>query len=803
MGKVNKKQGRLKRFFSDERLKMTAGSFVILFSLYLYLTFVSYLFTWKVDQSFNWSSVFSGPEVVVDNWGGKMGAYLSNVFINRWFGLASFFLPFMLLVAGIRLFGIRLLPLRRTIRFCLIATILLSVILSFVFGNFSQYLGSGPGGSHGYFLNSWLVALLGPTGNALLLSLLVFIFLLFSFRNSLKWLKSLFTSRKEGTDTASGKDPVAGMELEAGNGDTTVDDTDPDADDDIYPVDPLQDEDMAFTTKDISQGKKETDPPDPPDSDTDDIEMTVDNRLGTENGADRISDHILENYDPTLDLSGYKLPPIDLMSDHHSGNTEVSEEELISNKNKIVETLGNYKIQIDKIKATIGPTVTLYEIVPAPGIRISKIKNLEDDIALSLAALGIRIIAPIPGRGTIGIEVPNRKPEIVSIKSIIASKRFQDSDFELAIGLGKTISNETYVVDLTRMPHLLVAGATGQGKSVGLNCIIASVLYRKHPAQVKFVLIDPKKVELTLYSKIEKHFLAKLPDSEESIVTDTQQVINTLNSLTIEMDDRYNLLKKAQVRNIKEYNTKFVARKLNPRNGHRYMPYIIVVVDEFADLIMMAGREVEMPLARLAQLARAIGIHLVIATQRPSINIITGTIKANFPARMAFKVTSMIDSRTILDSPGANQLVGRGDMLITSGSELIRLQCAFIDTPEIDSITDFISEQQSYPSAYLLPEYTGEPVTESENFDPDFRDELFEKAAHLVVEFQQGSTSLIQRKFSIGYNRAGRIVDQLEAAGILGPFEGSKARQVLIKDLISLEQFLESSNTDQQNDDEP
>jgi len=781
MAKVKKKPGRLKILFSDERIRMTIGSFIILFSLYLYLTFVSYMFTWKVDQSFNWSAVFSGPEVVVDNWGGKLGAYLSNVFINKWFGIASFFLPFILLVTGIRLFGLRMVPLRRATRFCLIATVILSVILSFIFGNFNQYLGSGPGGAHGYFLNNWLVAFLGPTGNALLLSLLVFIFLLFSFRNSIKWLKSLFTSGDTHDDPAdddADRDPDSDADIDPSEEDTdSISSSDLNENDDDFDTDDDPgDEDIILKSGDIQSEDKKIEPADDSDGENNGIEMTVDNRLGTESVADKISDKIMENYDPTLDLSGYKLPPLDLMSDHHSGNTEVSEEELISNKNKIVETLGNYKIQIDKIKATIGPTVTLYEIVPAPGIRISKIKNLEDDIALSLAALGIRIIAPIPGRGTIGIEVPNRKPEI---------------------GLGKTISNETYVVDLTKMPHLLVAGATGQGKSVGLNAIIASLLYRKHPAQIKFVLIDPKKVELTLYSKIEKHFLAKLPDSEDPIITDTQQVINTLNSLTIEMDDRYNLLKTAQVRNIKEYNTKFIARKLNPKNGHKYMPYIIVVVDEFADLIMMAGREIEMPLARLAQLARAIGIHLVIATQRPSINIITGTIKANFPARMAFKVTSMIDSRTILDSPGANQLVGRGDMLITSGSELIRLQCAFIDTPEIDKITDFISAQQSYPSAHLLPEYTGETVSESDNFDPNFKDELFEKAARLVVEFQQGSTSLIQRKFSIGYNRAGRIVDQLEAAGILGPFEGSKARQVLIKDMISLEQFLESNRTDQ------
>jgi len=512
------------------------------------------------------------------------------------------------------------------------------------------------------------------------------------------------------------------------------------------------------------------------------------------------SEALLENYDPTLALSHYKPPPLELLEDHASGNSEVSEEELISNKNRIVETLGNYKIKIDKIKATIGPTVTLYEIVPAPGVRISRIKNLEDDIALSLAALGIRIIAPIPGRGTIGIEVPNRKPEIVSMRSILTSKKFQESRFELAIGLGKTISNETYVVELTKMPHLLMAGATGQGKSVGLNAIIASLLYKKHPAQLKFVMIDPKKVELTLYTHIEKHFLAKLPDVDEPIVNDTQDVIRTLNSLTIEMDSRYNLLKAGQVRNIKEYNEKFVARKLNPRDGHRYMPYIVVIVDEFADLIMTAGREIETPLARLAQLARAIGIHLVIATQRPSTNIITGSIKANFPVRMAYKVTSMIDSRTILDSPGANQLVGRGDMLISLGSDMIRLQCAFIDAPEIEKITEHIAGQQSYPSAHLLPEYTGESAGEIDEFDPDERDDLFEKAARLVVEYQQGSTSLIQRKFSIGYNRAGRIIDQLESAGIVGAYEGSKARQVMLKDLHSLEQFLDSNIQNPSND---
>jgi S-DNA-T family DNA segregation ATPase FtsK/SpoIIIE len=522
-----------------------------------------------------------------------------------------------------------------------------------------------------------------------------------------------------------------------------------------------------------------------------DVELTVEKLSQPEVMGEDRKNLQLEDYDPTLELSSFQLPPIELLEKHDT-SASVTNEELVSNKNKIVETLGHYKIKIDKIKATIGPTVTLYEIVPAPGVRISKIKNLEDDIALNLSALGIRIIAPIPGKGTIGIEVPNQHPETVSMRSLITSRKFQESKFELAVALGKTISNETYVFDLAKMPHLLVAGATGQGKSVGLNVILASLLYRKHPSQLKFVLVDPKKVELTLYSRIEKHYLAKLPDSDEAIITDTQKVIHTLNSLCIEMDERYEMLKKAQVRNIKEYNAKFIKRGLNPENGHKFLPYIVVIIDEFADLIMTAGREVETPLARLAQLARAIGIHLVIATQRPTTNIITGVIKANFPARIAFRVTSMIDSRTILDSPGANQLIGRGDLLFAPGSDLVRLQCAFIDIPELEHITTYISDQQSYPTAFFLPEYVDESSSDALEIDLSKRDGLFEDAARLVVAHQQGSTSLIQRKFSIGYNRAGRIVDQLEAAGIVGPFEGSKARQVLFPDEYSLEQYLSS-----------
>jgi S-DNA-T family DNA segregation ATPase FtsK/SpoIIIE len=497
-------------------------------------------------------------------------------------------------------------------------------------------------------------------------------------------------------------------------------------------------------------------------------------------------------YDPKLDLSNYTLPPIDLLKDYGKKGVNVDKSELEANKNKIVETLANYKIEISKIMATVGPTVTLYEIVPAPGVRISKIKNLEDDIALSLAALGIRIIAPIPGKGTIGIEVPNSKPEMVSMRSLIASRKFQEADMELPVVMGKTITNETYTFDLTKMPHLLVAGATGQGKSVGLNAILVSILYKKHPAQVKFVLVDPKKVELTLYNKIERHFLAKLPDEEDAIITDTSKVVNTLNSLTIEMDERYELLKTAHCRTIKEYNAKFIKRKLNPEKGHRYLPYIVVLIDEFADLIMTAGKEVEQPIARLAQLARAIGIHLIVATQRPSVNVITGMIKANFPARIAFRVLSKIDSRTILDASGADQLIGRGDMLISTGQDLVRLQCGFVDTPEVEDICDFIGDQRAYPEAFKLPEFVGEGAEGGGSMDDEELDALFADAARIVVMHQQGSASLLQRKLKLGYNRAGRIIDQLEGMGIIGPFKGSKARDVLYSDENALEELLVS-----------
>jgi DNA segregation ATPase FtsK/SpoIIIE, S-DNA-T family len=794
--KISKPKTRKKRkkIFSDERVKIILGVTTIFMAAFLTLAFISYFFTWKTDQSFQFSKVVSAAEISVENWSGKSGAHFANLFINKWFGVASFTFPFLLLVIGFRFFKIKIYPIRKAFKITIVGTLILSILLGYLFSNSNGYLGSGLGGGHGYIMAQWLNSFLGKAGTAFLLFVIIISFIILSFKKSYDWIKKISISlfKKEYTEF---DDKSEVYEQPINN--TTQDNQQKIVEEEVI------EDDLIFTTRKKEETKIKEETPEleiqeleikdsAEDKKEEGIELTIEEKHKEEKLNGSTKNLELEDYDPTLELSSYKLPPLDLLENHgQDTNGEIDKEEIIANKNRIVDTLANYKIQIDKIKATVGPTVTLYEIIPAPGVRISKIKNLEDDIALSLAALGIRIIAPIPGRGTIGIEVPNQKPEIVSMRSILESKVFSESKYDLAIGLGKTISNDTMVIDLAKMPHLLVAGATGQGKSVGLNAIIASLLYKKHPAQLKFVMVDPKKVELTLYSKIEKHFLAKLPDSDEPIITDTQKVVNTLNSLCIEMDHRYDLLKLAQVRNIKEYNAKFIARKLNPEKGHKYLPYIVVIVDEFADLIMTAGREIEGPIARLAQLARAIGIHLIIATQRPSTNIITGTIKANFPARIAFRVSSMIDSRTILDTPGANQLIGRGDMLVSTGGDLIRLQCAFIDTPELDLITDFISEQQSYPTAFLLPEYTPEG-TEDSLGEVDFskRDAMFEDAARLVVRHQQGSTSLIQRKFSIGYNRAGRIIDQLEAANIVGPFEGSKARQVLFQDEYSLEQYL-------------
>ncbi len=821
------------QFFRDERTKLLLAFLLVFFSALLVLAFCSYLFTWEADQSKlderRFSYIFDNS-ITVDNWAGKTGAVLANMFMHDWFGISSFGLVFLLVVYSFKLIKIEILPMAKTLRYTIVAMIWTSITMGYLFGNAYFILG----GSHGYFLSSWLVAVIGSAGTTFVLLLGIFAFILFTNENAFTrfrlMIRALVTRTKRAKQKAVTpetksvtdeelKDSFEEAELKKKNTKTDKttntqeyiirDDGSTEIVDLGFEVDnrKTEEEEIANTTQSEIGGDNETTPEvsryapiegigvfslDGKEYASEKLVLNV--TRNKELSIDDVDPSMLEDYDPTADLSNYKYPSPDLLENHKVADSEVTSEELKNNKDKIVETLSNFKIEILKIKAMIGPTITLYEIVPAPGIRISKIRNLEDDIALSLAALGIRIIAPMPGRGTIGIEVPNQKPEIVSMRSVISSLKFQNTKYELPLALGKTISNETYVVDLAKMPHLLVAGATGQGKSVGLNAILASLLYKKHPSQIKFILVDPKKVELTLYERIERHYLAMLPDAEEAIITDNQKVIHTLASLNIEMDNRYSLLKAAHVRNIKEYNAKFIARKLNPYKGHKYMPYLILVIDEFADLIMTAGKEVELPIARLAQLARAVGIHLIVATQRPSTNIITGVIKANFPTRLAFKVASMIDSRTILDSPGANQLIGRGDMLITQGSDLVRLQCAFIDTPELEKITKYISGQQGYPTAFILPEHEQEEGDGIASVDLSKRDALFDDAARVIVMSQQGSTSLIQRKLSVGYNRAGRIIDQLEAAGIVGAFEGSKARQVLYPDEYSLEQFLNTLN---------
>ena len=791
----------LKTFFADERFHKTSGLFLVLISIYLFFSFTSYLFTWKYDLSIidgkSIGFVFNGEESEIQNWLGKFGAYIAHRFLKIWYGVASYLFVLVFFVIGFKsLFKFELLPIIKTLKVSFVSLIWLCTFLGFIFKESDLDF---MGGLYGQVTNNWLIGVFGQIGTGFFIFFLGISFVVLLFNPSLSWVVEFFNkfskkikeniAEKDGfTDVSSGmeiKEDVStknkSLELNIGfnemENDLKSDETVNDSSDLELDVNIKEDE-LKNKEKEISNSK-------------DEVAMAVEvAKTETELSKKDLDRKLKEfgEYDPKLDLSEYKLPNIDLLAEHGSGNISVDKDELESNKNKIIETLLNYKINISKIKATIGPTVTLYEIIPAPGVRISKIKNLEDDIALSLAALGIRIIAPMPGKGTVGIEVPNSNPEIVAMKSLIASDKFQNSKMELPIALGKTISNESLIADLTKMPHLLMAGATGQGKSVGLNAILVSLIYKKHPSQVKFVLIDPKKVELTIYNKIERHFLAKLPDEEEAIITDTTKVVNTLNSLCVEMEARYELLKVAMVRTIKEYNHKFVQRKLNPEKGHKYMPYIVLVIDEFADLIMTAGKEVETPVARIAQLARAVGIHLIIATQRPSVNVITGTIKANFPARIAFRVSSKIDSRTILDAGGADQLIGRGDMLFSPGNELIRLQCGFVDTPEVDEITEFIGSQRGYPSAFLLPEYIDE-ANELKEIDDDL-DSLFEDAAEVIVNAQQGSASLLQRKLKLGYNRAGRIVDQLEATGLIGPHRGSKARDVLIPDVLGLEQFL-------------
>lgn len=775
---------------------------IIIIGVALVLSFVSYFITGIEDQSE--LALLGDRSVEVTNWLGKYGASVAHFFVYSGFGLGAFFFAKMLILTGVyAFFGISNQRIKKMIFWDLISMILASVFFGF-FYNQNPLLG----GTIGYEINQYLVDYTGRTGTILILLFCAIVFALFRFRLSptairetLKESPNLFQKVKKDDNF----DVKVEEEVQAPVKQATPEITEEiPFKDETIPLVKEKETSVVFEHKNLkptiehsssiplsteSKPKKETAIVASNDLV---IEEVKDEGTFEENLAAKLVQDFGE-FDPTLELSNYQFPSIDLLKDYGTSGITIDQEELEENKNRIVETLKNYKIEIAQIKATVGPTVTLYEIVPEAGIRISKIKNLEDDIALSLSALGIRIIAPIPGKGTIGIEVPNNKPTTVSMRSVIASPKFQTAEMELPIALGKTISNETFVVDLAKMPHLLMAGATGQGKSVGLNALLTSLLYKKHPAEVKFVLVDPKKVELTLFNKIERHYLAKLPDSSDAIITDNTKVINTLNSLCIEMDNRYTLLKDAMVRNIKEYNEKFKQRKLNPEQGHKFLPYIVLVVDEFADLIMTAGKEVETPIARLAQLARAIGIHLIIATQRPSVNVITGIIKANFPARIAFRVTSKIDSRTILDGGGADQLIGRGDMLYTQGNDMIRVQCAFVDTPEVEKLTEYIGSQKAYATAYLLPEYVGEEGAQTSlDIDINDRDALFREAAEIIVTAQQGSASLLQRKLKLGYNRAGRIIDQLEAAGIVGPFEGSKARGVLYPDLVSLDQFFDN-----------
>jgi len=792
---------RIVQFIVSEKVIKITGVTLLIFSIFIVLSFASYLFTWKIDQDKlgdSWYNILFNTEIVLENWMGKFGALLSHQFIFSGFGVSSFIFSFLAFILGFRLlFKVELLSLKKSFNYCLFSIVWLSVALAFIF-NKQPILG----GTFGYQSNLWLISILGKIGVGLVLVFSLLIYLIINFNISFS-------------------KPSLPKEEKISNEDTDEDDEEFNEDDIVLKTANKFKENKVVTPINIETQKPSEDKevidfttPSRPIEEEKPIELTTERTTFSEpviqnESVSFVVEEVEEKeeilteaeinqkvsefgeYDPTLDLSSYQLPSLDLLKDFGNTQKTVTPEELEANKNRILETLQNYNIKIASIKATIGPTVTLYEIVPEAGVRISKIKNLEDDIALSLAALGIRIIAPMPGKGTIGIEVPNQNPEIVSMRTCIASERFQNAKMELPIVMGKTITNETFVFDLAKMPHLLMAGATGQGKSVGLNAVLTSLLYKKHPSQLKFVLVDPKKVELTLYNKIERHFLAKLPDTDEAIITDNQKVINTLNSLCIEMDQRYELLKDAMVRNIMEYNSKFIERKLNPNDGHKYLPYIVLVIDEFADLIMTAGKEVETPIARLAQLARAIGIHLIIATQRPDANIITGIIKANFPGRIAFRVTSGINSRTILDAGGADQLIGKGDMLISQGNNLIRVQCAFVDTPEVEQICEFIGNQRGYPEIFTLPEFVGESASGGTGtFDDEDKDNLFDDAARIIVSSQQGSASLLQRKMKIGYNRAGRLIDQMEQAKIIGPFEGSKARQVLITDIATLEQYL-------------
>ena len=776
-----------KEITEDPTSKIFFGVMLLFLGAFMILSQISFLSNWQADFSL---SSHAGPTDIssVHNLFGTLGHSIGWWLIFRGFGLAGVLVSIYFLAMGLRLaFHFNRFKPIGLLNHTIIQTLIISVFIS----SLNHVNPSLFGGITGFYLANYFITKFGTAGIYLVIFGAIALYSIISLKvNQLRLPKKKSNPLNTQNDSAPDA-PLAEVSNEEGESAMEIV---LDQNDSVAAEPTAAESNIQENIQDSKKVVEETQVlvSNDPESEAEEFAVKVEVHKEEEATKKEINQKVKDfgEYDPTLDLSRFRLPGIDLLQQYGDGQITFDKEEIEKNKNNIVDTLKNYNIEIKEIKATIGPTVTLYEIVPAAGIRISKIKNLEDDIALSLAALGIRIIAPIPGKGTIGIEVPNAKPQMVSMKQVISSKRFQQADMELPVAMGRTITNENFVFDLAKMPHLLMAGATGQGKSVGLNAILTSLLYRKHPSQLKFVLVDPKKVELTLYNKIERHYLAVLPDSDEAIITDTTKVVNTLNSLCIEMDNRYELLKSAMVRNIKEYNAKFISRRLNPEEGHRFLPYIVLVIDEFADLIMTAGKEVEMPIARLAQLARAIGIHLIVATQRPSVNVITGIIKANFPARAAFRVTSKIDSRTILDAGGADQLIGKGDMLFSQGSDLIRLQCAFVDTPEVEEICDFIGNQQAYPTAYQLPEYVGEDAGGVGEIDPKDRDVLFEDAARLVVATQQGSTSMIQRKLKLGYNRAGRIVDQLEAAGILGPFEGSKARQVLVPDEFALEQKL-------------
>ena len=792
---------KVRGIFRSETVRFIIGLLVVLFSVYLLLAFTSFFFTGAADQSIidnateaELASVDNG----VENSAGARGAQLASYLINDCFGLGAFFIIIFLAAAGFRLMKVGRVRLWRWFIICFVLMIWSSVFLGYGFRHVYEDSFVYLGGLHGYNVGNWLESQVGAPGVWLILLAVAVCFLAYVSTRTVAWMRRLFSLRflkkqakaeaaaqpgetPEEFNTSWGFKPKkAGASEEK----SAEPEPEPEPESDLDP-DPMPDSaDDVPLVFDMPQPEAPAEPSVRP------ATAPAEPAFDVEVNRDEYAPHQLEPYNPRLDLENYHFPTLDLLKEFDESEPVVNMEEQNANKDEIVNTLRSFGIEINSIKATVGPTVTLYEITLERGVRISRIKGLENDIALALSALGIRIIAPIPGKGTIGIEVPNKKPRIVSGRSIIGSKKFQESTYDLPIALGKTITNEVFMVDLAKMPHILVAGATGQGKSVGLNAIITSLLYKKHPAELKFVLIDPKKVEFSIYSAIEHHFLAKLPNEAEPIITDVTKVVQTLNSICVEMDTRYDLLKLAHVRNVKEYNEKFINRQLNPEKGHKYMPYIVVVIDEFGDLIMTAGKDVELPIARIAQLARAVGIHMIIATQRPTTNIITGTIKANFPARIAFRVSQMVDSRTILDRPGANQLIGRGDMLFLQGADPVRVQCAFIDTPEVSDIAEYISRQQGYPTAFFLPEVEDESANTLDDVDMDRLDPLFKDAARLIVSSQQGSTSLIQRKFSIGYNRAGRIMDQLEKANIVGPAQGSKPREVLFVDIVALEEYL-------------